>query len=188
MHTIKNIRSANDEIIKFIEIFENFEQELIDAIEKITYNNSSPSYSIHLNKKITSEIFEAYEIPPILISTYARFDYDDIYMQNRICILFSDFIQNILKSKISNILKFAILADLNALGYMFDRSKENFIVNKIIIQDLIYKIIIFKSKLTSAELNVWNSTTPSGLIDGQVLIFSLLTNGLDLPPLSSDRH
>lgn len=184
MHTIKNIRSANDEIITFIEIVENSEQELIDAIEKITYNTGITSYSIHLNKTITSKIFQSYGIPPILISEYARSGDDDIYIQNRICSLFSDFIKNILNSKISNILKLALLADLNALGYMFDRSKENFIVNKIIIQDLISKIIIFKSKLTCAELNEWNSTTPSGLIDGQVLFFRLLANGLDLPPLA----
>ena len=178
MHTIENIRSANDEILTFIEIVENSEQDLIDAIEKITYDIGPLLYTVRLNKAITSKIFKSYEIPPIFISGYARNGVDDIYMQNRICSLFSDFILNILESKISNVLKLAVIADLNVLGYMFDRSKENYLVNKKIIEKLISKIIVFKSKLNSAELNTWNSTTPGGLIDGQALAFSLFANGL----------
>lgn len=185
MYTIEHISIANEEIFHFIYSLEDSEQYLKNSIEKIIYSTNPLLYKIILNKKTTSLIFKKYEIPLILISKYSRFNSENIYIQNRICTLFTDFIFYILDAKIDNFLKIAIISDLNFLGYMFDRSKDNYSINLKIIEKLISKIIIFKSKLTNDELSIWNATTYSGEIDGQALAFSLFSNGCKLGIINS---
>lgn len=70
--------------------------------------------------------------------------------------------QAIFNASFSTRLKIAIFHDLNIIGYLFDRSEDNYRICYKLLDAFLWALLGFKEKLTSAELELWNASTFCG--------------------------
>ena len=125
-----------------------------------------------LNRKKIESILEVeYRLPDHLINE-ARWYSEPRDIIERACRITVNFqIELMSTPSLDPKLVCAIFADLNVLGYMFDRATENYPRCKDDLIRLISALNAFKRKLTTENRNLWNASTAGGCADGQCLIF-----------------
>lgn len=72
------------------------------------------------------------------------------------------FVTRLLASKISDRLKIALFANLNVVGYMFDRSRKNYLRCANQLRDFLDQIDQFKKNVSQSDLEIWNKSTYGG--------------------------
>ena len=83
----------------------------------------------------------------------------------------------IFKASFSTSLKTAIYHDLNIIGYLFDRSEDNYRICYEPLRDFLWALLYFKKELTTIELERWNASTVCGTtIDHQFEILRTTIN------------
>ena len=70
--------------------------------------------------------------------------------------------QDIFNATCSTRLKTAIFHDLNIIGYLFDRSDDNYRICSKLLGEFLWALLCFKQELTIAEIERWNASTFCG--------------------------
>jgi hypothetical protein len=90
------------------------------------------------------------------------------------------FSEELFEASISDELKISVFHDLNIIGYLFDRSPENFKICRSLLDQFLWKLFAFKAALSAEALVLWNESTFPGTTDLQVqLLRSLMFQGRD---------
>lgn len=99
---------------------------------------------------------------------------------------FVEIAKDILKSPMENATKIALFSRFNIMGYMFDRTVQNYLACNSILQDFLDCLDEFKKNLKAEELVAWNSSTYGG--ESQVMYLSGMLQGICLVARCFDRE
>lgn len=181
---LPNLTLAEEQLQELFNSLEHFSEELLDRVECLKcIGNGNNNYYLTLlgrdgysiDKSLVKDLNEilktCYEIPRILISEM-RLIFEQKDMVEQACKIFVDFAIKLMQSqRIDLKLTTAVFHDLNILGYMFDRTPENYQICEIHLKRLITELYRFKMCMKSEDLIRWNSSTTGGHFDGQCLSY-----------------
>ncbi len=86
----------------------------------------------------------------------------DIRTASQSCKEVTEFATKILKSPIDDRLKIALFKDWNIIGYMFDRSADNYRMCFRNLNRFLDQVEKFKESLSQSDLLIWNQSTYGG--------------------------